>query len=206
MNISKKIYILRKKCSMTQEELAEKLNVSRQAITRWERGQSVPSAENLVCLSRVFNVSVDSLVNDEKSLEMRSEVKRVSKNKYIFLGASILVLIFERAIPILYFQDLQGSVFTSRYFLSFIGVIFTFLFMMYVALVILELTKQVKYKVIIRGICIVGSVFCWWVLYWNFRRYTFLINSISPYVALCAWGIAVIEEVFKEKKKGVKGI
>lgn len=65
MKLSDKILTLRKKQGMSQEELAEKLNVSRQAVSRWEMGAAQPDASNLLQLSRLFGVSADYLLNDD---------------------------------------------------------------------------------------------------------------------------------------------
>ena len=62
MDISEKILQLRKAKGFTQEELAEKLNVSRQSVSKWESGQSVPELEKLVTLCEVFQVSADYLL------------------------------------------------------------------------------------------------------------------------------------------------
>ena len=65
MKLSEKIYELRKKKGFSQEELAEKLYVSRQSISRWEVGSASPDAENLKQLGSIFGVSVDYLLNDD---------------------------------------------------------------------------------------------------------------------------------------------
>lgn len=65
MNLAEKITELRKKKGISQEELAEILNVSRQTISRWEVGTALPDAVNLVQLSKVFDVSTDYLLHDE---------------------------------------------------------------------------------------------------------------------------------------------
>jgi len=65
MNLSDKILKLRKSNDLSQEELAEKLNVSRQAISRWEMGSSQPDASNILQLSKLFGVTSDYLLNDE---------------------------------------------------------------------------------------------------------------------------------------------
>ena len=62
MVLSEKLTALRKKYGHSQLHVAERLNVSRQAISRWEVGSSVPSTENLVELSRLYGVSLDELV------------------------------------------------------------------------------------------------------------------------------------------------
>ena len=55
----------RKKNMMTQEELADRLGVSRQTITKWEKGTILPSLEYLIDLSRLFGVTIDHLVKDD---------------------------------------------------------------------------------------------------------------------------------------------
>lgn len=65
MKLSEKILTLRKQHGMSQEGLAEKLQVSRQAISRWEMGSAQPDASNLLQLSKLFQVSADYLLNDE---------------------------------------------------------------------------------------------------------------------------------------------
>src|SRR6056297_798289 len=65
MNLSDKILKLRKSNDLSQEELAEKLNVSRQAISRWEMGTSQPDGSNILQLSKLFGVTSDYLLNDE---------------------------------------------------------------------------------------------------------------------------------------------
>ncbi len=65
MNLSEKIVGLRKSAGMSQEELAEKLNVSRQAVSRWEMGTAMPDAANILQLSKLFHVTADYLLNDE---------------------------------------------------------------------------------------------------------------------------------------------
>ena len=64
MIFSEKLVILRKNKGMTQDVLAEKLNVSRQAVAKWESGQSYPDIANLIQISNVMNVTVDYLVRD----------------------------------------------------------------------------------------------------------------------------------------------
>lgn len=64
MIFSEKLVILRKNKGITQEALAEKLNVSRQAVAKWESGQAYPDISNLIQISNLMNVTVDYLVRD----------------------------------------------------------------------------------------------------------------------------------------------
>lgn len=66
MIFSEKLQLLRKSKGYTQEELAEKLNVSRQAVAKWESGQAYPDISNLIQLSEMMNITVDYLVKDQQ--------------------------------------------------------------------------------------------------------------------------------------------
>lgn len=66
MELSKKIYQLRKLAGMTQEQLAEKLNISRQTLSKWENGSSVPDVESVVRLSILFHTSLEELLMEEE--------------------------------------------------------------------------------------------------------------------------------------------
>jgi transcriptional regulator with XRE-family HTH domain len=62
MKLGDNIQFFRKKEKLSQEELAEKCNVSRQAVTKWEAGESIPSIEKLITLTEIYDVSLDELV------------------------------------------------------------------------------------------------------------------------------------------------
>ncbi len=62
--LGKNLYELRKGASLSQEELAERLGVSRQAVSKWECGEALPDTENLIAISRIFEISLDSLVGN----------------------------------------------------------------------------------------------------------------------------------------------
>ena len=69
MRLEEKLTVLRKESRYTQLDLAEKVRVSRQAISKWETGRALPSAENLKYLSELFGVSVDYLLSDDMTEE-----------------------------------------------------------------------------------------------------------------------------------------
>ena len=68
MNFSQKLQFIRKNKGFTQEALAEKLAVSRQAVAKWEYGQAYPDISNLIQISRLFNVTIDYLVKDQECI------------------------------------------------------------------------------------------------------------------------------------------
>ena len=77
MSLSENLQNLRKIKNMSQEELAEKLNVSRQAVSKWESGSGYPETEKIISICEIFECSMDELVKGKISNDIKSE-----KNKY----------------------------------------------------------------------------------------------------------------------------
>lgn len=69
MKLEEKLACLRKREGLSQMELAEAMEVSRQAISRWEAGATAPSTENLKCLSELYGVPLEVLLDDERTPE-----------------------------------------------------------------------------------------------------------------------------------------
>jgi transcriptional regulator with XRE-family HTH domain len=98
MNISDKIIKHRKANGWSQEDFAEKLNVSRQAISRWENGTALPDAQNILQISKLFHVTTDYLLNEDyesdrdipavKTAEQEAETLYVKK-KHLHLVSAI---------------------------------------------------------------------------------------------------------------------
>ena len=79
MTIGEKIYQLRSAAGISQEQLAEKIAVSRQAVSKWEMDQALPQIDKVLLLCSLFNVSADELLKDKISIDVNNENK---KNKY----------------------------------------------------------------------------------------------------------------------------
>lgn len=71
MNIktANSLYELRKKNGYSQEELANKLGISREAVSKWERAESSPSTDNLIALAKLYNISLDDLLLNDKDID-----------------------------------------------------------------------------------------------------------------------------------------
>jgi len=92
MNIADKIQLLRKQNNLTQEQLADKLNVSRQALSKWELGVSMPEADKIIQISNLFSVSTDYLLKD--SMETyENRLKRQIDPRSIAILSTAIVLI-----------------------------------------------------------------------------------------------------------------
>lgn len=82
MELNEKLISLRKKNKLTQAQVAEALDVSRQAISNWETGTVLPSTDNLIALSRLYQVPADHLLNDDSDLiPVPVEEKEVDKKE-----------------------------------------------------------------------------------------------------------------------------
>ena len=91
MNIGEKILQLRKKEGMSQEELAEKLNVTRQTISKWETNQSAPDFEKIIPLCEVFNIKADELLRGEIKEKDQSDDKVIRKKTALKVSISVFL-------------------------------------------------------------------------------------------------------------------
>ena len=73
LEIANRLYELRKKNNLSQEELAEKLGVSRQAVSKWERSEASPDTDNLIALAKIYGLSLDELIYGEKTEEDKED-------------------------------------------------------------------------------------------------------------------------------------
>ncbi len=90
MEFSEKLQELRKSRSLTQEELAEALFVSRTAISRWESGRGYPSIDSLKEISRYFSVTIDDLICSDEMIKVAEIDKKEFVSKYVSLICNAL--------------------------------------------------------------------------------------------------------------------
>ena len=99
MELNEKLISLRKKNKLTQAQVAETLDVSRQAISNWETGAVLPSTDNLKALIRLYQVPADSLLNDDTDLFAGSVEKTAENNN---TNSKFSILKKRRAIILIY--------------------------------------------------------------------------------------------------------
>ena len=93
MNLGNKILKLRKKKGLSQEELGEKIDVTRQTISNWELGETTPNIEQLKLLSKEFNISIDELVDNDLQDVLVEKVSNTEKLAGMILKIIKIVLI-----------------------------------------------------------------------------------------------------------------
>lgn len=93
MTLGERIRNYRKKLGLSQEQFAEKINVSRQAITKWENDSGIPDIDNLISISKIMGISLDELVMGEKENDIsdikRSALNQRNRNCKLYLFAAI---------------------------------------------------------------------------------------------------------------------
>ena len=133
MKLSEKILKLRKQNGLSQEELASKLNVSRQAVSRWELGSALPDGSNILQLSKLFGVTADYLLNDDfdsdhdvpavkqTELHAKSTVKKIAAACSAAFGllGNFIIYIISRFIEVraffpISYQDEYGQTWYSE--------------------------------------------------------------------------------------------
>ena len=116
--ISNNITELRKACPLTQAELAEKLNYSDKAVSKWERGESIPDVMVLKQIADIFGVTVDYLLEESHSSSTDTAVPYVRrKNRLIVTGLSCMLAVL---IATIIFVALLILTDLSRIWLSFV--------------------------------------------------------------------------------------
>ena len=105
MKLNEKLHSYRKKSGLSQQELAEQLDVSRQSVSKWETGITVPSVEKLILLSKLYNVPLTILPDDDVELKENTDLQPVTNTKKIpqfccewDLSSSLLSLLYQEVL------------------------------------------------------------------------------------------------------------
>ncbi len=105
MTLGQRIQELRKNMQLSQEELGERMGVSRQAISKWEGDQTIPELDKLIALSKLFGLTVGQLLGVEQPVPAPAAPQGTSrKQRYLFAGIGALFLILAVAVGALWAQ------------------------------------------------------------------------------------------------------
>lgn len=91
MNLGEKLKEKRQEYHFTQQELAEKMHVSRQTISNWEVGRSYPDIESLIQLSEIFSISLDALLKGDKKMVSSLKRKNIREVLYMVIMSTLVV-------------------------------------------------------------------------------------------------------------------
>ena len=117
MEFCDKIKKIRTDNNLTQEQFAEKLYVSRTAVSKWESGKGYPSIDSLKYMSKLFNISIDDLLSSEEILDIAEQDKqqKIKKNNGFIFGAFDLLSLFMIILP-LYASTVNNYIYSVSLF------------------------------------------------------------------------------------------
>lgn len=134
MDFSSKLREIRKKENLTQEEFAEKIFVSRNAVAKWETNRGYPDIQNLITISDIFEISLDELIKEDKNVKNKIIAESSSKKWHLLVIIYLITII----LYILYF------LFAHKIFM--IGFLIATLFMLVIEVYIFIKDKIYKNK------------------------------------------------------------
>lgn len=201
MEFNQKLQQLRKEKGLTQEELANKLFVSRTAVSKWESGRGYPNIDSLKDIAKLFSVSIDELLSSEQILSIAQQENKLKQKSFIDLVFALvdisLVILF--IIPF-FGQNIDGVI--HEVSLLNLTKISAFLRVLYFVIVI---------AIILNGALIIVLKNCDNVLCKNIMIKVSLVLSVvgmsifiasrQPYVALLTFVFLIIKAIVLIKSK-----
>jgi len=200
MEFNEKLQELRKQRGLTQEELAEKLYVSRTAISKWESGRGYPNIESLKAIAKFFSVTVDELLSSGEVLTIAEENQKQTEKRFRDLAFGLLDLCMSLLLFLPFFAEKADGIIQSVSLIALDGVQ-PYLKIAYFAVVI---------SMIVMGILTLALQNCQWVA-WVKSKTTislalgtisvlvFIISS-QPYAAVFAFALLAIKALMLIKR------
>ena len=126
MKFNEKLVMLRKQNNLSQEQLAEQLNVARQTVSKWELGETTPEMDKLIKMSEIFKISLDELMKEETQGETVNDPNNTNSQKLAGMTIKILkeigifFIIISIIIPLFFTVYIQYilSIYSCQYFLQ----------------------------------------------------------------------------------------
>ena len=200
MEFNEKIQELRKQKGLTQEELAEKLYVSRTAISKWESGRGYPNLDSLKAIARFFSVTVDELLSSDEILTIAEENQKQAEKHFRDLAFGLLDLFMSLLLFLPFFAEKADGIIQSVSLIALDGVQ-PYLKIAYFAVVIL---------MIVMGVLTLALQNCQWVAWLKSKTTISLILgaiavlvftiSSQPYGAVFAFALLAIKALMLIKR------
>ena len=201
MEFNEKLQELRKQRGLTQEELAEKLYVSRTAISKWESGRGYPNIDSLKAIAKFFSVTVDELLSTDEILTIAEEDNKQKETHFRDLMYGLLDLSIAMLLFLPFFAEKIDGIIQSASLIALDGVQ-AYLKIAYFVVVIL---------MIIMGVLTLALQNCQWVAWVKSKTMislmlgaiavlVFIISS-QPYAAVFAFVLLVIKALMLIKRQ-----
>ena len=201
MEFNEKLQELRKQKGLTQEELAEKLYVSRTAISKWESGRGYPNIESLKEIAKFFSVTVDELLSSGEVLTIAEEDNKRKEKHFYDLIYGLLDLCIAMLLFLPFFAEKADGIIQSVSLIALDGVQ-QYLKIAYLAVVI---------SMIVMGVLTLALQNCQWVAWVKSKTMislilcaiavlAFMISS-QPYAAVFAFALLAIKALMLIKRR-----
>lgn len=200
MNIGEKIYNLRKKKNLSQEDLASILNVSRQTISKWETGESNPELDKIVPICNFFEISTDEFLKGKDIVYERKLLKEQKKNKALTFSLCLIIFgIMVMISTLLEEVQVSDSIISVIVMLglTLIGVLLIYYFMSTPKKDKQDLKSKVINKIIMLITILVYLVTSF---LWNIWEYSWIILVIGFLVMYIVKLIRLLGEIKDEKE------
>lgn len=184
--IGKNIQHLRKDRKLTQNEFANELNYTAKAISKWERGESIPEIETLIKIANFFHVTVDYLVHENSIIHsneyLTEDIK--NKNKYFTMGLAVSIVWIVAAIIFVYFMQ-QTNKFVYQAFMWAVPIS-----LCVIVYYVKDLSKVIK--TIIYSILLWVVLTCIYIQFIEYNLYLVFIIGIPAQLALFLWSKIIV--------------
>ena len=206
MNFGEKIQKLRNQNKWTQEELAEKLYVSRTAVSKWESGKGYPNIDSLKDIGKIFNITIDELLSSEEIIGIAKKENSANINKANNLIFGLLDIISGLFIFLpLYAQKTENFVYSVSLFnandisnslKTWYVVILLILSLIGIAELIMNFIDNKKIQRFINIISFIGQIVS--ILFFAMSRQAYLTSII--FIILIIKGIIIIKNISNKKE------
>ena len=201
MEFNEKLQELRKQNGLTQEELAQKLYVSRTAISKWESGRGYPSIESLKAIAKFFTLTVDELLSTDEILTIAAEDKKRNEKHFIDLIYGLLDISITMLFFLPFFAETRDGAIQSVSLIDLSGVM-PYLKIFYIATVsLISLSGVIT-------LALQGSRARWWIkikasLSLTLGSVAVLLFTVSlqPYAAVFAFVLLLVKALMLIKRR-----
>lgn len=184
--IGKNIQHLRKDRKLTQNEFANELNYTAKAISKWERGESIPEIETLIKIADFFHVTVDYLLHENSIIHsneyLTEDIK--DKNKYFTMGLAVSIVWIVATVIFVYFMQ-QTNKFIYQTFMLAVPIS-----VCVIAYYVKNLSKVIK--TIIYSILLWVVLACIYIQFIEYNLYLVFIIGIPAQLALFLWSKIIV--------------
>lgn len=212
MKLGKRLSALRRQHGMTQQDLADHLGVSRQAVSRWEMMLSEPSTENLLKIKALFHIPLDALLKDDPDIPTVPPQEDATDkgptgprrpllcDRHRYLAAALVVWSFSRVLMVVYPRS--TSILTGSWVIRAIGPLFSFFLVLYLTLSILYYTDKwfPQHRALLQPLLTLCLLLVWLLLCSRRRTHALVMNGSA--FSLPAVACGVMAYLIKQRKTG----